>query len=283
MSDRPTVTTEGRTLNDALRLAANELGVDVAQVQHKLDLSHFRNAFGGATGVDTVKIIAWTRDMTEVAGGEAARVWLAELVAKMGIEATVAMRVRENQHADLRIDSEKARFLVGKQGFTLKAIRHLLAESVGRRFPAWTYHLDVTGGDRDREDRGDRGDRGGERGERGGDRGERGGDRGDRGGRGERRDRGDRGDRRDRRDREDRGERSEADVESLKRLARKVALNVKASGERELIRKRLNSFERRVVHLAVKEVDGISSESVEVDGDKLIEVYVLDRDVVGEE
>ncbi len=273
MSDQPTVTAEGRTLKEALDLAAGQLGVAVAQVQHKLDLSHFRNQFGMTTGVDTVKIIAWARDAQEVAGAEAAHAWVTELVSKMGIEGSVRFRVRENQQADVRIDSESARFLVGKQGRTIKAIRHLLAESVGRQFPTWTFHLDVVGGEREdareegrREEGADDGPRheggGRERGRDGG----RGRDRGGRGGRGERG-----------------NERSEADVEELKRLARKVAERVRSTGETEIIRKRLNSFERRIVHLAVKEMAGIGSESIKQGEDKVIEVYVLDKDVIGEE
>lgn len=261
MSDRPIISAEGKTLGEAIAAAAAELGVPAAQVQHKLDADHFRNQHGARTGVSTVKIFARVRDPGEFAGGEAARAFLAELVAKMDIEARVAVRVRPDQHADLRIDSEKARFLVGKQGRTLKAIRHLLAESVGRDYPDWTYHLEVSGGDRDRDDRG--GGRERERDDR-------------RGGRGRDRDRDDRGGGRGR-------ERSDADVESLKRLGRKVALHVKATGQAEVIRKRLNSFERRVVHLAVKEIDGIGSQSVKHDDEKRIEVYVLDEDVVGEE
>jgi predicted RNA-binding protein Jag len=274
VSDQPTVTAEGRTLKEAVDLAASQLGVAPAQVQHKLDLSHFRNQFGMTTGTDTVKIIAWARDAQEVAGAEAAHVWVTELVAKMGIEGSVRFRVRENQQADVRIDSESARFLVGKQGRTIKAIRHLLAESVGRQFPTWTFHLDVVGGERDEgreEGRREEGAADGARREGGGrDRdGGRGRDRGERGGRGGRGERG--------------NERSEADVEELKRLARKVAERVRSTGETEIIRKRLNSFERRIVHLAVKEMAGIGSESIKQGEDKVIEVYVLDKDVIGEE
>ncbi|NOY24934.1 MAG: hypothetical protein GXP62_03590 [Oligoflexia bacterium] len=58
---------------------------------------------------------------------------------------------------------------------------------------------------------------------------------------------------------------------------------MKETGETEVIRKRLNSFERRVVHLAVKEMDGIGSQSVNHEGEKRIEVYSLAGDQAGEE
>ncbi|RME28304.1 MAG: hypothetical protein D6798_02710, partial [Deltaproteobacteria bacterium] len=167
MTERQTVTAEGRTLNEAIQVAAAELGVDPAQVQHKLDVDHFRNAFGAMTGVDTVKIFAWVRDPEEFAGGEAARAWIASLVEAMGIEAEVTLRVTGEKQATIVMNSDKARFLVGRQGRTLHAIRHLLAESVGREYPDWTFVLDVNGGeerresrDHDRRDRGGRGDRG---------------------------------------------------------------------------------------------------------------------------
>ncbi|NOY24933.1 MAG: hypothetical protein GXP62_03585 [Oligoflexia bacterium] len=157
MSEQPTVTAEGATLGEALTLAAAELGVPLAQVLHKLDAEHFRNQYGAMTGANTVKIFAWVRDPAEYASGQAARDYIAELVEKMGFQASVRFRIRPGNNADVRIDSESARFLVGKQGHTLNAIRQLLAENVGRKFPDWTYHLDVVGGERDRADAGDRG------------------------------------------------------------------------------------------------------------------------------
>ena len=255
MSDQPTVTTEGRTLGEALRAAADALGVDVSRVEHKLDLAHFRNAFGAATGQDTVKIVAWAGQAVDNSGGEAARAWLSELVTHMGLEAKVATRLRSERNADLRIDSESARFLVGKQGRTLNAIRHLLAESVGRAHPGWSFHLDVVGG-QDRDERPPRRDD--ERGGRDDERPPR------------------RDDERGGRDRDDRGrgrDRSEGDVEALKRLGHKVAENVLRTGEPETIRRRLNSYERRIVHLAVKDIPGVGSHSIEQDDDKLIEIF----------
>ncbi|MCB9780448.1 MAG: hypothetical protein H6742_17920 [Alphaproteobacteria bacterium] len=272
MTERTTVTAEGTTLGEAIRLAAAELGVEPAAVSHKFDAEHFRNRYGGATGVDTVKIFAWVRDPAEFEGGEKARAWLAALLQEMGLPGEVRVNIRADQTANLTIDSEKARFLVGRQGSTIKSIRHLLAESVGRDYPDWTYHIDITGPE-DREERSDdRDDR------RGRDRGDRG-DRRDRGDRGDRRDRGDRGDRGDRRD----NKRSKEDAERLKALATKIAERVRDTGETEVIRKRLNSFERRVVHVAVSEIRGVQSESIEEDGEKRIAISRADGAGAGEE
>ena len=42
-TERTQVTAEGRTLSDALKAAAQQLGVEPVQVDHKVDVEHFRN------------------------------------------------------------------------------------------------------------------------------------------------------------------------------------------------------------------------------------------------
>ena len=54
-----TVTAEGRDLMSALNAAAQQLGVDLSRVGHKLDLSHFRSLTGASVPRSTVRIIAW--------------------------------------------------------------------------------------------------------------------------------------------------------------------------------------------------------------------------------
>ena len=51
------VTTEGNTVGEAVRKAAELLGIPAEQVDHKLDLSHFRNDQGRSVPVDTVNRI----------------------------------------------------------------------------------------------------------------------------------------------------------------------------------------------------------------------------------
>ena len=62
------ITTEGNTVGEALRKAAEQLGIPVEQVDHKLDLSHFRNESGRPVAVDSVKIICWAADPSEKEG-----------------------------------------------------------------------------------------------------------------------------------------------------------------------------------------------------------------------
>jgi predicted RNA-binding protein Jag len=59
---KQTVTVEGGDLAKAVAAAASELSVHPSQVDHKLDLSHFRSALGTSVSRSTVKIIAWASD-----------------------------------------------------------------------------------------------------------------------------------------------------------------------------------------------------------------------------
>jgi predicted RNA-binding protein Jag len=265
-----TVTTEGSTLSDAIQKAAAQLGVPATHIEYKFDHSHFRSAAGRAIGVDTVRVICWSKDPATVAAALAGRDWLKQLLEGMGMRGEVEAVVSktEDKACELRVRSEDARFLVGRQGTTLRAIQELLEAAMGIAHPEWRWRVDVDGGER-RERRDDLGDRG-ERRERRDDRGERRETDGERRDRRDRPDRGaDRGERRgDRRDRPDRGadrgdrRRTDEDAEKLRRLALRLAEEVRSSGEPTELRRELNSFERRIVHMAVSEVDGVYSESI---------------------
>ena len=242
------ITTEGNTVGEALRKAAEQLGVPVEQVDHKFDLSHFRNDSGNSVAVDTVKIICWAADPAEKEGAFAAKAWIEGLIEKMGMQGTVTARNIKDRKATIAVDSESARFLVGRGGSTLQAIQLMLNKAMAEEYSDWTFDIDVQGGRR--EERGGRDDRRDDR--RGGR------DRDRRGGR-------------DRRGDSDRC--SDRDVTELKKLARRIAENVAGGGDAEVIRKPLNSFERRIVHMEIADMDGVSTETVEQDGDRKIRIF----------
>ena len=237
------ITTEGNTVGDALRKAAEQLGVPVEQVDHKFDLSHFRNDSGNSVAVDTVKIICWAADPAEKEGAFAAKAWIEGLIEKMGMQGNVTARNIKDRKATIAVDSESARFLVGRGGSTLQAIQLMLNTAMAESYADWTFEIDVQGGRRE-ERNGGRDDR--------------------RGGR-------DRDRRRDRRGDSDRT--SDRDVTELKKLARRIAENVANGGEAEVIRKPLNSYERRVVHMEIADMDGVATETVEQDGDRKIRIF----------
>lgn len=239
MSETNQVTTEGNTVGEAVRKAAELLGVPAEQVDHKLDLSHFRNEAGRTIPVDTVKVICWAADPAEKEGAFAAKAWIEGLVERMGFQAKVSVRNVKERKATIAVDSEAARFLVGRGGSTLASISAMLTEAMRAEYSDWTFDIDVQGGRRD-----------------------------------ERNDRGDRGDRRDRRDRRDRDDRrSERDVRELKRLARRIAESVASGGEDQVIRKPLNSFERRIVHMEIADMDGVDTATVEIDGERKVRIF----------
>jgi len=248
MSETNTITTEGNTVGEAVRKAAEQLGIPEEQVDHKLDLSHFRNEHGRSVPVDTVKVICWAADPADKEGAIAAKAWIEGLIEKMGFTAKVTTRNVKDRKATIAVDSESARFLVGRGGSTLASISRMLNEAMAGDYSDWTFDIDVQGGRR--EERGDRRDRN---------------DRNDR------RDRRDRGDRRNRRDRDEQC--SERDVRELKRLARRIAEAIVAGGDDEVIRKPLNSFERRIVHMEVAEIDGVATATVEQDGERKIRIF----------
>ncbi len=242
MSDNQVIT-EGNNVAEALAKAAEALGIPAEQVDHKLDLSHFRNEAGRSIPVDTVKIIAWAADPADKAGALAAKAWMEALIEKMGFEGKVVARQIKNRSATIAVDSESARFLVGRGGSTLESIKSMLNAAMEGEFGEWSFNIDVQGGRR--EERGDRGDR---------------------------RDRRERGDRRDRRG-GNRDKCSDRDVSDLKRLARRVAESVANSGEAEVIRKPLNSFERRIVHMEIADMDGVATDTVDQDGERKIRIF----------
>lgn len=270
------VVAEGRTLLAAREAAAAELGVPVNAVEHKLDLAHFKAS--GTSGATTVKIFAWAKDMASVAPALAAEAWVRGLLTSMGRTATVRADMKGSD-AVVYVDAgEGARHLVGRQGTTLRAIQHLLERNVAGGFPGAQFRLDIArnddGGER-RDDRPPRDDRG-PREDRApaGARDDRAPRRFDRDDRGPRRD--DRGPRRDDRGprpggRDDRPRRQDADA--LRSLARKLAEKVRDTGEPEVIRRELNSFDRRLVHLEIQEMDGVASRSVGEGSERRVEIF----------
>lgn len=60
-----TIGVEGRTLKDAIERACEQLSVGERGLKYKLDVDHFRDAFGKARGVDTVRILAWADGSVE--------------------------------------------------------------------------------------------------------------------------------------------------------------------------------------------------------------------------
>ncbi len=313
-----TVTTEGSDLKTALLAAAQELGVDEKFVAHKLDLSHFRSATGGMVPRTTVRIIAWAQDeevprksaLSAVGGRGGARrrdargrderkdsrgrderkdrrgkrkerprreeeprgkseessprrrgaeaqateasdfaaSWMQALIGHLGLEGTVTgTGSDERVHLDLQI-KEKAGRLIGKRGSTLRSVRRLLKDALKRHYGPLELDVDVND-ERPREARPAEAEE-------------------PSGGR-----------KRRRRSRGGRGERGHYPEEKLIALANKAAEKAIESGKTITVQLDLNSYDRRVVHMAVAEHEGVRSHSEErvvtdADGREKVVKYV---------
>lgn len=286
-----TVTSEGKDLKSAVAAAAGELGIEPGHVGYKVDMSHFRNATGGSVARTTVRVVAWELPESErkakpapkpeptkteengvsevkvedsegaedtpseasdasdasderakppqlrgaeegsTEASEFAQKWFAALLEQMEIEGKV-VGTGNDERVHLSIDAEKAGRIVGKRGATLGAIRHLLGLSLQRKFGKLTVDVDVND-HRSRE---------------GGERKRRNGRSNERRGRG-------------------RSDRSAYSEDKLRALARRAAEKAAESGKTITINLELNSFDRRLVHLEVADIDGVESKSDERTGD----------------
>jgi len=276
-----TVVTEGRTVADAVAKAAEALGVGPHLVRHKLDLSHFKNEAGRGVPRDTVKIFARAIDEGTVAGAEAARAWLVGLFEVMNADADVTMKLgSEPKTATLFVTGKAARRLSS----AARAMGELVAAVLARAgHDDWSVYVDISPPrDRDRDD-----DRRGRGRDRDRDRG-RGRDRDRDRGRGRDRDR-DRGRGRGRDRDRDRGRGRERDEDSerregeLRKLARRLAEKVLEDGSEVQIRRSLNSYERRLVHLEVSGIDGVASESASDDEGNRTVVLRLAEESAGDD
>jgi predicted RNA-binding protein Jag len=155
-----------------------------------------------------------------------------------------------DERVHLAVTADKAGRVIGKRGSTLGAIRHLLSLALEQNFGDLTIDVDV---DDDRPK--------GERPSRSSD---------SSGGRGRRRDR-DSGRRSDGRRSGGRRPRSrdkgKYPEEKLRALARKAGEKAAESGQTITINLELNSYDRRLVHLEISEMEGVESQSEEREGD----------------
>ena len=292
-----TATAEGRDVREAVGQIAETLGVKPHQIKHKIDMSHFRTPEGGVKPMDTVKLIGWVdadapeeapepsssrpskrssepkgrRDGDRKRGddrprkdrpprddgpkfrgaedGETdasnfAKEWFEVVLEHLRVEGTVeASGSDERVHVRI-VPTAKAGRLIGRRGSTLAAIRHLLGLAL-EQFGSFTIDVDVDD------------DRGGSKSRDSGDR--------------RRDDRKERSRGSDRRGRnEDRG--SGFPEDKLRALARRAAEKAIDSGKTFTINLELNSYDRRIVHVEVSDIEGVTTKSVVKDGKKVVQV-----------
>ncbi len=236
------VQAEGHSLEEALSIGARRLELNPGEVEYRLDLDHFRNDMGRSVGMDTVKIWVWPKNREVIAAAGDATSFIEELLNHMGFSAKVDIQTREQEkRAKIRINTEYAARIVGKRGATLDAVKELLLAHMKSEHHDWDFILEVP-------DRRERRRDGPERAEEP----RRNARPSERHARGRKRS-SERSNSREPRVNEDR----------VVRMVRKVARRVISKGEPELIRKELNSFARRIVHVTIaNEFDDLTTESI---------------------
>ena len=302
-----TVTIESSDLYKAISDAAKELGVKDGQVDHKLDLSHFRNTMGGSVPKRTVKIIAWnsgrsedesprraprpkptngarqedrserrssrdrddrpprgrqdrpprgrgdrsprgSRDDRRGNRGDDHRhqdkpsvedlnaedevaiwtvSWVEELLGLMDLQGEVKGAGDEKVVA-LEIDiKERAGRFIGRRGSTLSSIRHLLHVAIASRFDDRRLEITIPDSRSERPRSSDH----------------------------------DRADRRPSRQGGPEGPR--LSEEKLQALAHRASEKAKETGQPVTIKVPLNSYDRRVIHMEIAQIEGVESQSVD--------------------
>ncbi len=259
-----TIQGEGPTLSEALQNALTQLGVaSTDEVTWDYVREHFKE---GAWTVLVDASLKSAEDIAaaraELASTESAAEWMRQTLVLFGCDDAV-VGTSKNQHrfvVDISSEADSS-LLIGKEGKNLEALQVLLRAAMAKSGGNAEVFVDVDGyrarggggGGGGRDDRGGRGrdDRGG----RGRD------DRGGRGGRGHGRD-----------DRRGRPEKDPARDARIEENAREVGQQVAESGEAVRLGA-MNSYERRLAHQAVKDIDGVDSRSVNAGDDKVVEIF----------
>lgn len=165
-----------------------------------------------------------------------AAAWMETLLGHLGLEGTVTGTGSDDRiHLDLKIDGKAGR-LIGKRGATLRSVRRLLKGALENHHGEFELDVDVNDDRPRNEERSSDDDDGGRKRGRG----------------------------RGRRDRRDRGgDKGKYPEEQLTELAVKAAAKARQTGQTITITLDLNSYDRRVVHVAIADEDGVRSQSEE--------------------
>lgn len=167
--ERRSVETTGRTVDDALARALEELAADEDQVQVEVLAQGSRGLLGLGAEEARVRVTLIQPgelsreqegegedlpDREEVAG-TASQV-LADLLHHMGVEATVSVRGRAEDRGEplvLDVQGEDLGILIGRQGDTLRDLQYITRLIVSRKLQRWANVLVDVGGYKQRRER----------------------------------------------------------------------------------------------------------------------------------
>ncbi len=125
--EKKTVTVSGRTVEEAVDKAAEELGVDRSLVDYTVNTEARRGFLG--IGASEAEITATYTPKAE----KNALAFVSTILEDMSVSAEVTSGYNEDGDLEIKIDGEGAGILIGHHGDTLDALQYLLNLAANRR------------------------------------------------------------------------------------------------------------------------------------------------------
>ena len=198
-----------KTTEEAVKLAAEELGVSTADVEVEVLEEAKKGFLGMGAAPAKVKVTYIFKPL------EAARSFVETLIKDMGIEATVTIHEDGAGEALITISGEDAGTLIGHHGDTLDSLQYLVNLAANKKETDERKYTRISI------------------------------------------------------DIENYREKRE---ETLKKLARHMAEKAKRTG-RNVVLEPMNAYERRIIHSEVQGIEGASTNSVGVEGNRRVIIF----------
>lgn len=126
------VTKEARTVDEAVRLALEELGIDEDQAEIEIIDEGSKGILGIIGGRNAVVKVTEKLNMEDVA-----RNFLEPLFDKLGVEADMDITMEEDL-VNIKLTGEDVGIIIGRRGETLDALQYLLSLVINRYTPEYT-------------------------------------------------------------------------------------------------------------------------------------------------
>ena len=127
MNSNERIEAEGKTLRDAVEGACATLGIGKSEMEYKLCADHFRG------GADTVRIVAWRKEVEEVETAGVALAFLDGLLERMGLDGSVEVKSEGHTlRAYLSLKNPEPVLGSGAGRQILEAFEHLVNKATSR-------------------------------------------------------------------------------------------------------------------------------------------------------
>ena len=140
----------GRTLEEAIALAAHTLGVAEDGIEYEVVEEGAKGFLG--MGQQPTLINAWVKaepaEEAPAAPGnhtEAVCALLTEILTAMGLNVECEITEDNDEEIDVSVSGEDTALLIGKQGTTLEALQYIVSIAVNRAYPPRRVIIDAGG------------------------------------------------------------------------------------------------------------------------------------------